>query len=255
MAGWLRCLSPRPLAGVRLVCFPHAGGTAAFFGPWQRGAPDRLEVHAVQYPGRADRLREPPIDDALTLASQAAAAAAPLFDRPVAFFGHSMGGIIAFEAARLLSARGLPPCHLFVSASRPPSSAHRDEQELSALDDDRLVAALGRIGGSDPRLLAMPEMRELILPAIRADFRLVERYAAAPGGMLGCPVTAYSATDDRIAPPPVMAGWSRVSTGPMAQRTFAGGHFYLQADPQQLLADVSARLTEGQPYGFSAAAG
>jgi surfactin synthase thioesterase subunit len=240
--GWLRCLTPRPDADVRLVCFPHAGGTAAFFGPWQRHSPAGVEVQVVQYPGRADRIREMPIDDAASLAAQLADAVAMLADQPLAFFGHSMGGVLAYETARILSRHGLAPCHLMVSASPPPGHRDPDGKELSALDDERLVAALGRLGGSDARLLAMPELLELILPAVRADFRLVERYVQQPGPLLQCPLTAYSGSDDRIAPPELMAAWSTTTSGPFTTRTFAGGHFYLQEHATDVLADVSAVL-------------
>ena len=242
MAGWLRCLTPQAHAEARLVCFPHAGGTAAFFAPWQRAASPFVEVHTVQYPGRADRLREDPVDDSPTLVRLLADAVVGLFDRPVAFFGHSMGGVLAFETARLLSARGLPPAHLFVSASRPPRFAARDEKPLSGVDDDALVAALGDMGGSDARILAMPEMRELVLPAVRADFRLVEGYRYRPGLTLSCPITAYAGADDTISPAASLPGWSEVTTGSFSSMTYPGGHFYLQDQSTDVLADVEGRL-------------
>jgi surfactin synthase thioesterase subunit len=244
--GWLRCLTPRPEAAIRLICLPHAGGTAAFFGPWQRSADEgvrHIEVHVVQYPGRADRIREAAIDDAAALAAQVADAVAALADRPMAFFGHSMGALIGYEAARLLARHGLGPRHLMVSASPPPGHRDPEDKKLSTLDDERLVAALGRFGGSDPRLLAMPELLELILPAVRADFRLVERYVHRPVPMLDCPVTAYAGGDDRIAPAQLMQGWSGTTLGPFAARTYPGGHFYLQDRSAAVLADVAARLT------------
>jgi surfactin synthase thioesterase subunit len=196
----------------------------------------------VQYPGRADRLREKPVDDAAALAAMIAEAVVPLADQPVAFFGHSMGGIIAYETARILTMHGLAPCQLMVSASPPPGHRDPDEKQLSTLDDERLVIALAKLGGSDERLLAMPELLELILPAVRADFRLLEKYVHRSGPMLDCALTTYAATDDQIAPPDLMAKWSTVTHGPYSNQAFTGGHFYLQDQSAGVLADVAARL-------------
>src|SRR3954469_3637770 len=183
---WLRCPTPRPWATTRLICFPHAGGSAVAYRSWTPSP--AVEVHAVQYPGRADRIREPFVTDARQMAKLIVAALAPRQDRPMALFGHSMGALVAYETALLLEAQGMPPVHLFVSGTRPPHF-RGDRDEVSTRTDAGVIAALDELGGSDMEALRDPELRELVLPYIRADFKLVETYEQAPGSRLTVPVT------------------------------------------------------------------
>ncbi|GAB3673500.1 alpha/beta fold hydrolase [Actinocorallia lasiicapitis] len=236
---WLRCPTPRPWATTRLVCFPHAGGSAVAYRNWS--VSPAVEVHSVQYPGRADRMADPLPTDLVQVARYAAAALAPLQDRPMALFGHSMGAVVAYETARLLTAKGTPPVHLFVSAGLP---AHRmgERRPVAVDDDDALVAELLRLGGSDAAAFADPELRELVLPYIRADFRMLQRYRHAPGTPLTIPVSAYLGEADRDVSVERAARWAELTTGPFEQRVFSGDHFYLAEQRDELLGEIMKTL-------------
>src|SRR5262245_25838037 len=118
---WLACVQPRLRPGVRLFCFPHAGGGASLFRGWADGLPDAVEVCPVQLPGRETRFREPPFLCLEPLIEALATALRPHLDRPFAFFGHSLGALVAFELARRLGrAEGPQPVHLFVSGCAAP---------------------------------------------------------------------------------------------------------------------------------------
>src|SRR5690349_236164 len=97
---WLACVRPRPRSSVRLFCFAHAGGGASFFRGWAAGLPESVEVSPVQLPGRETRFREPPFTRLGQLTEALAEALRPHLDRPFAFFGHSLGALVAFELAR-----------------------------------------------------------------------------------------------------------------------------------------------------------
>ncbi|MEV5705531.1 alpha/beta fold hydrolase [Actinoallomurus sp. NPDC052274] len=244
MPGWLRCFQARPAAATRLICFPHAGGSAAFYRPLAMAATE-VEVHIAEYPGRADRLFEPLVDDAGQVARAVAEALGPLLDRPVALFGHSMGATIAYETARLLTAHGTPPTHLFVSAShaahdRPSRSA---KDVLHDKDDDALVAGLVRLGGTDARALADPELRELVLPYVRSDFRLLEGYRHEPGPLLDLPITAFAADADPVVTPAQVQRWAELTTGEFTLRVHPGDHFYVVPRRDAVLAEIQGRLT------------
>lgn len=118
---WLFRPSPKPDATFRLFCFPYAGAGASAYRLWPNHLPTSVELCAVQTPGRESRLRERPFTSFRDLIEAAVDGLEPSCDRPFAFFGHSMGSLVAFEVARALVARGnTPPVHLFVSGQRAP---------------------------------------------------------------------------------------------------------------------------------------
>ncbi|GLZ14472.1 oleoyl-ACP hydrolase [Actinomadura sp. NBRC 104425] len=237
---WFRCTETRPWASLRLFCFPHAGGSAVFYRPWSARIGRAVEVQAVQYPGRADRLADPFVDDAHQLARLIAGAMAPLLDRPAALFGHSMGAIIAYETARLLQERGTAPVHLFASGARAPHD--REDRRLSDLDDDGLVAEMVALGGSDADALRDPELRELVLPYVRNDFRLVERYEHRPGPRLTVPVTALVGDADPHVPADRAPRWGDLTDGAFRCQVLPGDHFYLVPQRDTVIAEVERAL-------------
>lgn len=220
-AGWLRCYLPRPYARHRLVCLPHAGGTASFFRAWAADLPDHVELHAVQYPGREDRYAEPCVTDLNRLAAHVAGAVTPLLDRPVSLFGHSMGALIAHEAARLLRA----PAHLFVSGHGAPR--HHRPGTVHRGTDAALVAELARLGGTPLHALTDPELLALILPAVRADYRALETHLPGPGPVLACPVTAFTGTADPDVTVAEAGDWASCTSGPFTLHALPGDHFFL----------------------------
>ena len=95
----------RPRARVRLFCFPWAGVGASAFFRWSQDLPHEIEVNAVQYPGREDRYRETPIRRVSPLVELLLRDLHSYRDRPFAFWGHSMGALVAYELTRQLTAR------------------------------------------------------------------------------------------------------------------------------------------------------
>lgn len=242
---WIRRYAPAPEASARLVCLPHAGGSATFYnGLARRLAPD-TDVLAVQYPGRLERRAEPPMKDLAALADAIVTELTPWTDRTFALFGHSLGAMVAFETARRLEAMGLRPVALFVSGRGAPSR-HRREFG-SRLDDATLLQQMHRLGGTDPRVFADEDLMRIALPVMRADYQMVEDYRYVPGPPLRCPVTALNGrTDPRVSPPDVDA-WRNHTTALFDSLTFPGGHFYLVDRHEEVttaLTDRLSRITE-----------
>ncbi|MEV0728045.1 thioesterase domain-containing protein [Polymorphospora sp. NPDC050346] len=237
---WLRRYRPVPHAETRLVCLPHAGGGASSFRRWPARLPAHLELHAVQYPGREDRLTDSCVTDFARLADLVTDALTPLLDRPLALFGHSMGAALGHEVAVRLARRGCTPAHLFVSGL--PAPCHHRPGTVHLGDDEALVAELRRLGGTDDRALDDPELRAVVLPSVRADYRAFETHRPVLVPPLGCPVTGLVGVADPTASPAEVRDWAHHTRAAFALRTYPGAHFYLDDVHETVVADVVAAL-------------
>ncbi|MEU9782980.1 alpha/beta fold hydrolase [Streptomyces phaeochromogenes] len=236
---WLRVHTPRPRARIRLVCFPHAGGAASAFRDWGALLPAAIEVAVVQYPGRQDRFGDPLPQSVAELAERTAAAVGERLDRPTAFFGHSMGATVAFEAARLLQPRfPTPLVRLFASARKAPADCRPNGLRL---DDDEVKELVRRLGGEGAALLENEELSRLVLPVLRHDLRMVESYRHVPGAPLTCPITAIVGKDDSSVTRADAERWSACTMAACRVRELDGGHFYFEKSPR----DVMGLLVEG----------
>lgn len=237
---WLRRFLPRPAADVQLVCFPHAGGAASFYRTWPALLPASIELIAVQYPGREDRFDEPFVTDLHLLADRLTEAITTAADRPIALFGHSMGGALAHEVAIRLHERGMPPVQLIVSGKEPPQ--HCKGGAVHRRDDEGLRAELLRLGDANRRLVDDVELWALIRPVIRNDYTVIESYQPRPGPKLDCPVTAFVGEADPELTQAEAADWAQHTTGPFLLRTFPGDHFYLMAQRTRVVDAVSTTV-------------
>ncbi|MBO0820999.1 MAG: thioesterase, partial [Nocardiopsaceae bacterium] len=186
---WVRRFRTGPAApSARLICFPHAGGSATFYFPVAKRLPADVELLAIQYPGRQDRRGEACVEDIRVLADRVAEKLAELADQPFALFGHSLGATVAFETAlRLQEERGVSPVRLYASGRRAPS-CHREES-LHLRDDAHLIEEMKQMDGTDPQVFANEEVLRMVLPSFRSDYRAAETYRYRPGPALDCPVT------------------------------------------------------------------
>jgi medium-chain acyl-[acyl-carrier-protein] hydrolase len=236
---------PRTTAAARLMCFPHAGGAASAYLPWARALADRpIEIAAAQLPGRGDAAGDPPCADLHRIVDGLADAIEPLSDRPFAFFGHSLGGLLAFELARCLRDRGdAGPAHLFVSGAFAPQIPG-ETAPLRFIDGDTafLEAVAAKYGGVPKIVLEQADLRRALVPALRADLALTETYTYRPAPRLTCPITAYAGASDPIVSAERLAAWRDQTTGEFTFRLFPGHHFYLNRQREALIADITRRL-------------
>ncbi|MCX5381122.1 thioesterase II family protein [Streptomyces sp. NBC_00091] len=229
---WIRRFHPpaHPGAAPVLVVLPHAGGSASFYFPLSRDLAAHAEVLTVQYPGRQERLGEPIPDTVAGLADGVERALAPWRGRPLVLFGHSMGAVLAYELTRRLEAAGEGPSGLIVSGRRSPL-IHRDE-DVHTQGDDALLARVHALSGTDAGLLADPEFRAMILPALRSDYRAIETWRHEPGPLLRTPVSVLCGESDPRASVAEAMGWRELTGAAFTFRGFPGGHFYLAGQPQ-----------------------
>ncbi len=239
---WLRNFHPAPTARVRLVCFPHAGGSASYYFPLSVALSPEFEVYGVQYPGRQDRHSEPFVESIDELADEVFAALGTLPAAPTAFFGHSMGAVLAFEVARRSeSIEGRRPVTVFASGSRAPSR-YGDEREYK--DDRALVDVMRELGGTDPRVLGDPELLSTFLPAFRNDYRALQDYHRGTDVGISAPIVVMTASDDPKTSEAAARAWHEHTTGGGDFHTFTGGHFFLEKQPQKVIEVVARTLRD-----------
>ncbi|MES9594755.1 alpha/beta fold hydrolase [Streptomyces sp. NPDC007076] len=240
-SAWFRVFAPRPEARIRLVCFPHAGGAASAFWNWTEFLPPTVELIAVQYPGRQDRFHEPSLEDMDVLVDRIAFAASHRLTGPVAFFGHSLGATVAYEVARRLASRQRPEVvRLFASARSAPSVDRRGATTFP--DDEALMEYIRALGGAGASVLKDEELRELTLPTLRSDFKLVAGYEPSAGAPLTCPITAIAGDVDPSFTLADAEHWRRHTSGDFTSVELPGGHFYTEAIPGELVRSLVAEL-------------
>lgn len=237
-ASWLTCPQKRPAAALRLICFPHAGGGAASFHPFASLLPDQIEMLAVQLPGRETRLAEAPHRRMTPLIEELLAGIREFLVKPYAFFGHSMGALVAFELARALRRERLPlPQTIVVSGRRAPTVPN-NEPPLHVLSDPDFVEALVRRYDAIPKVIRdEPDLMALFIPVMKADFATFETHVHRDEPPLECALSIYGGRDDPQTRQ--MTGWTDLFDGPVATCLFDGGHFYL-ADQRRAVAAALA---------------
>jgi len=241
---WIRRYASVPDASVRLVCLPHAGGSAPFYSALAKSLSPDIEVIGVQYPGRLERWQEPLLENLAELADILTGELLPLAEGDLALFGHSLGTMVAFEVARRLQAHGRTPIHLFASGRGAPSRHQREFSERP--DDSTLIQLMRGLGGTDPRVLDDEELVRIALPVLRADYTLVDTYRYEPGPMLNCPVTALNGKEDHKVTAADAEAWCEHTTGSFESVLFPGGHFYLVDQHAEVTSTLASRLADSR---------
>lgn len=232
---WIQFYQPKPQANLRLFCFPYAGGGAQIFSTWSKELPNQIEVCPVELPGRGRRWQETPFMELPPLVETIANAIAPLLNRPYAFFGHSIGALIAFELARFFRQKNASePVYLFVSSRRAPQLQDPDPPSHT-LPDDELIRKLNWLKGTPQNALNDPELMQLWLPVLRADLAVGETYTYISQKPLSCPIIALGGRQDPAIRRGGLRQWREQTTGTFSKHLFRGNHFFLHSAQPRLL--------------------
>src|SRR3989475_2452062 len=240
---WLNRPRASSAARFRLFCFPYAGGGASLYRSWAEPLASVAEIWSVQLPGRENRLGEPLYRSLPALIGALTDALKDELTAPYAFFGHSLGGLIAFELARSLRREGRElPLQLFVSGHLAPQVPQR-HPPIHGLPYAQFVQELRRYRGTPEAVLANQELLELLVPVLRADFQLFETYVYQPDEPLDCPISAFGGLSDVEVSQEDLAAWRRQTTGLFTFTLLPGNHFFIQSAQAQLLSALGLDLS------------
>lgn len=223
---WLMCYEKRACPQIKLICLPYGGGSAELYRRWSRHLGPEIEIHAVELPGHGVRMSEPPMTRLEELVAELTCAIRPLLGIPYAIFGHSVGAAIAHELTRsIVGQMGLRPRRLFLSghaAPHVPSLLPR----MHPLSDDQFLREIERIGGTPKEVFATPELVQVFLPILRADFELIETFEFISKGPLDCGLTILGGSQDPHVEPARLDEWRRYTTGDFRAQVCSGDHFF-----------------------------
>jgi medium-chain acyl-[acyl-carrier-protein] hydrolase len=231
---------------LRLFCFPFAGGTASSYSAWRKQSDNGFEVCPIEYPGRGSRFKESGCETLAKLVETIGADLRSQLQQPYALLGHSFGGIVAFELARLLNSSNSPmPVRLFISAIRAPHL--RQPEKIHDLQEQEFLSKLMSYDGVPQEVLKNSELLSLVVPIIRHDFRLYERYVYRNDDPLPVPISVFGGLQDTKVPAADLMAWSRHTRKSFRCRFFSGGHFFLY-DPRfpvmrEIQNDINASIT------------
>jgi len=239
---WLALLRRNTPARLRLFCFPYAGGNASLFRTWRNNLPGTLEVCPVHLPGRGPRLSEPPLRRLSSIVAALIPALRPHMDQPFAFFGHSMGALVAFETARQLRrAYDLEPVHLFISGSNPPQLLGNRRITYN-LPDEQFIKELQRLNGTPKAVLEHSELLKFMMEQLRADFEVVETYRYVSGPPLSCGISVFGGLGDCETNRERLTHWQEHTTGSFSVSMLPGDHFFLHTAESVLFRLLSQKL-------------
>ncbi|MER7959854.1 alpha/beta fold hydrolase [Streptomyces sp. NPDC096030] len=255
---WLRRFDPPSgqggaVAGApRLFCFPHAGGAASSLRSLALSLAPTLDVLVAQYPGRQDRRLEEPVDDLDRLADALAVEVSGQIDGPYALFGHSMGAVLAYEVARRLAPRRGPAALILSGRGAPRPEPGRHDRLRT---DDDIVRAVSALGGTTPEVLRDPELREMVMPALRADYRAIGSYGWKPGPPSTVPFTVLIGDSDPVVTVEQAQRWAEFTTADTRTQVFSGGHFFLDAHLAEVSEAVATACVTACASGVATARG
>jgi surfactin synthase thioesterase subunit len=239
---WLRRLGTGEGAS-RMLCLPYAGGSGSSYEDWTRWLPAGVELWVPDLPAREHRMLEDPVDDLGVLVA-ALADAVCADSRPVSLFGHSFGAIVAFELARSLRDRSRPVTGLFVSGMAAPQTL----TPRTTPTDEEILFDLRSHGVAPPELYEQPDLLELVMPGIRADYAMALGYRYRDAPPLTVPVFALGGTEDDGVPAAGLAAWAAQTRASCETRVWHGDHMYLRDRAEELsgfVAERHLRLTGG----------
>lgn len=232
---WYLEYKKNPSATIRLFCFHHSGGGASAYYPWVEHLSPKIEMIAIQLPGRENRFTEPLNNNLEDIVAQLSEGFAIYNDKPFFVFGHSLGALISFEFVKSIhKLYSLYPHHMIVSATKAPHLPFR-MKHFSKLDNKALKEELRVYNGIDERILNNDELLDLFLPIIKSDFSISENYNFLESKPIPCDILALSGDEDQTVTPEEILAWAKYTERKFQHISFPGKHFFIKDHQKKIL--------------------
>lgn len=236
---WLEVFNPNREAKIRLFCFPYGGGGATFFYPWAFKLSSLAELVAIQLPGHETRFDEPLLYDKEEIINELLKAFINYNDKPYIFFGHSLGALISFELIKALrKAEYFSPSHLIVSGRRAPHISSR-MLPIHHLPDKEFLEKILRYDGLTQEMLGNEDLMKLILPVLRADFKVSETYKYVPDLPFDFDITAMGGTGDLTTFEEDIKEWESHTSRRFKYFSYSGNHFFIKPNEEIILSRIN----------------
>ncbi len=227
---------------IRLFCFPFAGKGSSIFHKWKSLTHHSIHVVPIQYPGRESKLKDRPFTEMSSMLKYVINEYRPLFHPPFVFYGHSMGALVAYEVSRELRRQNLPlPDHLFVSGRQAPHICERD-QLLHLLPDREFQLEIQKKQGTPDEVFTHPELLQIVLPILRADFTLCETYLYQEEDPCPYPITAFGGLEDPFVSPHDLQEWKQHTANYFFSKFYPGDHFFIIPHELEIVKEIELRI-------------
>ena len=216
------------MSAINLFCLPFAGGSYYAYRDFERYLSGGIRPVLLDFPGHGRRLKEPLLTDLHDMADDVFSQIRAHLHEPYAIYGHSMGAMVAYLAARKVEKEKMPePVHLFLTGRQAPSVESK-EKDAYLLPKQEFIRRLGEYGGIPKEVLAEKELLDFFEPIIRADFQAIGTYLHTENGAapLNVPITVMIGLNDTVSYQEVLK-WQEITHKKITVRQFPGGHFFI----------------------------
>jgi len=226
-----------------LLCFPYAGGNPLVYKEWHRFLDSRIQVLVALLPGRSTRLAEPCIDDMDLLIDYLVTSLDKVVDGKYAIFGHSLGSRVALQLCKKLFEAGRNiPLHFFASGSGAPHKSY-ERKHIHNLPKEEMIKELKEMNGTPSVILENAELMGLLLPMLRADFKLAETFNYSPKNKLPINLSVFHGEQDVDVNKEQAMAWCELFKGNSRFIEFEGNHFFVEKNARQVACYVNDELT------------
>ncbi|TNP12921.1 thioesterase [Bacillus tropicus] len=227
---------------IKLFCFPFAGGSSTFYTEWKKASDEFIDVTPLEYKGRGKRVKEKFYSNFEEGIIDLFNEIEPLISKEnYAFFGHSMGSLVAYELTHLISQHGYnPPCHIFVSGRNSPEHKNPFVSNLTNLSDNEFVEYISKLGGIPTELLLNKELLSYFLPIIRSDINNLNNYSFKSRDKLSTNLSVFYGLEDPLTV--INNDWANYTNNNCDTHIFQGNHFFIKDNVLEVMGLINQTL-------------